>query len=204
VNTVDEERNLTNFMILVEYVSSLKTSWESQREFFARAGAQPFLGTQLVLLSRALGVVAESVQEVQLVMDSVFLRSAERQTVSLTFAGKTVTVPGKTPTPVVFQFPSHTAPLFVSELLAWAERFASEEGPRLIQDGGRAGVNAFFPTIDDLRRLVRGALTPTQDQPPANPLPAAYRTVRVQRALQELAVGLDEVARLADPLKLQP
>jgi Carboxypeptidase regulatory-like domain len=204
VNTVDEERNLTNFMILVEYVSSLKTSWESQREFFARAGAQPFLGTQLVLLSRALGVVAESVQEVQLVMDSVFLRSAERQTVSLTFAGKTVTVPGKTPTPVVFQFPSHTAPLFVSELLAWAERFASEEGPRLIQDGGRAGVNAFFPTIDDLRRLVRGALIPTQDQPPANPLPAAYRTVRVQRALQELAVGLDEVARLADPLKLQP
>lgn len=86
INTIDEEQNLTNFIILVEYVLSLKTSWDTQRGFFTRTGkTEPFFGTQLVLVSRALSVVAESVQEVYAAMDSVFVGPAERQVVELTF-----------------------------------------------------------------------------------------------------------------------
>lgn len=175
VNTIEEEQNLTDFITLVDYINSLWQSWDAQRRFFDRSGTvQPFLGTQLVLVSRALAVVVESVQEVYFSLDSVFLGSAERQTIALTTPGN----------------PS----IFVGELLAWVERFASEEGPRLIQDGGKAGVRALFPTIDRLITLVQAAHIPPQDP---NPLPAGYRTARVQRSVAELATYLETTGRLA-------
>jgi hypothetical protein len=175
VNTIEEEQNLTDFITLVDYVNSLKQSWDAQRQFFDRSSTvEPFLGTQLVLVSRALAVVAESVQETYFAMDSVFLGAAERQTTELTFTS--------------------SPPLFVAELLEWVDRVASEEGPQLIQDGGKAGVVALYPTINTLRTLVRDAMIPPQD--PAR-FPEGYRTARVQRALNELAVHLDETADLA-------
>jgi hypothetical protein len=193
VNTVDEEQDLTNIVILVDHVNALKQSWDAQRGFFDGTAAEPYLGTQLVLLSRALAVVAESKQEADFAMDSVFVGSAERQTIRLDFGGKVIQVP-QNGTFVPFTFPARTA-LFVGELLEWVDRFASIEGPRLINDGGKAGVRAAAPTLDNLRRLVRGALISPQD---ANTLPAGYRTARVQRALQELADNLDEAATLAN------
>ena len=67
VNTVDEEQNLTNFLILVDLVNSLWLTWRSQQKAFDHsAGGRSFLGTQLVLLSRNLSVVAESVDELYL------------------------------------------------------------------------------------------------------------------------------------------
>lgn len=175
VNTIEEEQNLTDFITLVDYVNSLKQSWDAQRRFFDRSStAEPFLGTQLVLVSRALAVVAESVQEAYFAMDSVFLGAAERQTTELTF--------------------SNSPPLFVAELLEWVDRVASEEGPQLIQDGGKAGVIALYPTINTLRTLVRDSMIPPQD--PAR-FPESYRTARVQRTLNEMASHLDETADLA-------
>src|SRR5262245_11487448 len=175
VNTVDEEHNLTDFLTLVDYVNSLKQSWLTQHRFFDRSStAEPFLGTQLVLVSRALAVVAESVREVYFAMDSVFLGPGERQTIELLF--------------------NNRPPIFVSELLGWVDRFASEEAPLLIQDAGKAGVRSFFPTIDLITALVRDSQIPPQN---LNRLPAAYRTARVQRTLQELAVHLGETADLA-------
>ena len=199
VNTIEEEQNLTNFLILVDYVQSLKKSWDEQRTFFDRRGDDVFLGTQLVLLSRALAVVAESVHEVRLTMDSVFLGEAERQTLRLDFANGTIPPPdnsGSAP----YAFPSDAPPLFVAELLSWAESFAAEEGPRLVQQGGKAGVRAFFPPLDKLRKLVRASLIVSYGgvQNPVA-LSAGYSTDRVQRALKELTEQLDEVARLARP-----
>lgn len=174
INTVEEEQNFTNFLILLDHLTSLRQSWNNQRAFFTRApGNQPFFGTQLVLVSRALGVVAESVHEVYRAMDSVFLGPAERQVVELTFAGG--------------------PPLFVSELLSWVEQAATDQGPRLLKEGGRAGAVAFLPTLVQLEQLVRDSLTPPQNP---NNLPAGYRTARVQRALQELAEHLDETGNL--------
>ncbi|MFL6193976.1 MAG: collagen binding domain-containing protein, partial [Thermoanaerobaculia bacterium] len=180
INTIAEEQDLTNFLIVVDYVTGLYQSWLNQRPFFTRTSAEPFLGTQLVHVSRSLAVVAEGVQEVYMAMDSVFVGHAERQVVELTYPGE----------------PS----LFVAELLSWVESAASEEGPELIQNGGKAGVVAFQPTLDRLALLVNGALVPPQN--PAA-LPAGYRTARVQRALQELAEHLDETARLAGQIRLQ-
>jgi hypothetical protein len=61
VTTIEEEQNLTDFITLVDYVNSLYLSWKSQRGFFDRSGTTvPYLGTQLVLVSRELSVVSEA------------------------------------------------------------------------------------------------------------------------------------------------
>lgn len=163
VNTVEEEQNLTNFLILADNITCL--------------------GTQAVLLARALGSVAESVKEVYFVLDSVFLGPAERQTTQLDIPGET--------------------PIFVSELLEWVEYFASEEGPRLIKEGGKDGViRAFVPTLDRIRRLVNGALAISQ-QDSSNP-GRDFHTARVQAALEGLKNELDETFRLANQIKRLP
>jgi len=183
INTIDEEQNLTNFLILVDYVRGLKQSWITQRGFFTRgAHANPFLGTQLVLVQRALAVVAESVQEVYVAMDSVFLGVEERQVVELHYRD------GE----------HQRSSLFVAELLSWIDQVASSEGPQLIRDGGRKGVRSFGPTIQQLAQLAQGALLPQQDP---KHLPAGYRTARVQRALQELSNHLNEASHLVNQIQ---
>jgi hypothetical protein len=175
INTIEEEQNYTNFLIVVDHVFTLLFSWLIQRLFFNRVPdpgePEPYLGTQLLLLSRDLAVISESVHEVEYAMDSVFLGPAERQTLELHFPN-----------------PAHP-PMFVSELLAWVEQFASQEGPRLIEEGGKQGLTNFRDTIFLLKDLVTQA---TQQQP--SDVPEAYRKQRVQRALSELAQQLQNAA----------
>jgi hypothetical protein len=203
INTIDDEQNFTNYLILVDYVLGLNQSGNSQKQFFTRngvQGAEPYFGTQLVLLSRALDVVAQSVQDVYFTLDSVFLGAAERQTISLDFSGATVTVPVNG-TPQSFTFPTGTSSLFVAELLDWVQRASSDELPRLLQDAGKDGLPSLTSILDNLRKFVRAALIKqlggAQDSPG---LPPGYRTPRVQRALQELADQLDETLRLASQI----
>ncbi|MCB0208583.1 MAG: hypothetical protein KDJ52_04620 [Anaerolineae bacterium] len=179
VNTIEEEQNLTNFLIIVDYITALKQSWAAQQTYFDRVGTDVFLGTQLVLVSRALAVVAESVQEVYFAMDSVFLGAAERQTIELIFKAE------------------DESPLFVGELLDWIYYFATEKGPHLIREGGKAGVRALQGTAKRLSDLVRQAIVTSYGgaQDPGG-LPAGYGTGRVQRALAELVDYLDEVTEL--------
>jgi hypothetical protein len=181
INTIDEEQNYTNFLILVDNVVTLLLSWLIQRTFFDRTRGEnepePYLGTQLVLLSRDLEVVAESVHEVEYAMDSVFLGPAERQTLELRFTGQN-------PPP----------PMFVSELLAWVERFASQEGPQLIEEGGKQGLANFRETVTLLRTLVEQAGEQTG-------MPDAYEKRRVQRALEELAQQLQNAAARVDDIE---
>jgi hypothetical protein len=188
VNTVDDEQDLTNYLILVDYVIGLAQSWAAQRAFFSGApGIEPFLGTQLVLLSRDLEVVSELVRSAYFAMDSVFLGPAQRQTIKLDF----------TPDPS----------MFVEDLLEWVDRLASQEGPRLIQGAGKDGIFAFQPMITDLARFVSMALldgTNGGKQKLNGTIPAAYGSPRVQRALQALARQLastrDHSNSIAPPL----
>jgi hypothetical protein len=208
VNTIEDEQDLTNFIILVDYVSGLLQTWTAQRQYFDRLphpavpGYQPYFGTQMVLLSRALAVVGESVQEIYFTMDSVFLGPAERQTLQLSYAGSfqvpIVPVPSAPPLTASRVFPPSTSPLFLAELLDWIDRVASDEGPRLIQDAGKDGVAALNPTLDQLRAFARGALV-TANGGVQNPtgVPVGYRTARVQRSVRELADALDEALNLA-------
>ncbi len=190
VNTIEEEQNLTNFVILVDHVTALKGTWDAQRPFFERAeGTNVFLGTQLVLLSRALAVVAESVQETYFAMDSVFLGPAERQTTRL---------PGD-------------IRLTVAELLSWIEHFATDEAPRIIREGGKDGVIALQQTVEQLRGLVEDSLDSSFDRSLPSPPPQArlnptrgFHTPRVQRALEELHTNLKETTRLFNQIKRLP
>jgi 5-hydroxyisourate hydrolase-like protein (transthyretin family) len=204
VQTVAEEEDLTNFLILVDYVREIDTSWRDRRGFFDPTTGTPFLGTQLVLLSRSLAVTAESVTEVGFTLDSVFLGAAERLAIRLTFPAtdtdledsrnQTITVPGGTPS------------ILLGELLSWVERVASEEGPRLLQDGGKDGATALTPVLNRLRILVRASLVTTgsgtnQGLQSPDSLPAGYVTARVQRALVELAKYLDDTFDLASRIQ---
>ena len=198
MNTVEEEQNLTNFLILVDYVISLKQSWDTQRKFFDRVGTdEPFLGTHLVLLSRSLAVVAEATQEVYLTMDSVFLGPAERQTIELDFAGKTIPVSATTS----FTFPSTTPPLFVAELLEWVDRFASEEAP---PPHSRRGESRRPRVLPDDRRAHQvdswradSASRPEQTAGGISDFPYAARAPRIG-----VAVGSN--SRSCPPVRVKP
>jgi hypothetical protein len=202
VDTIDEEENFTNFLTLVDYVREIDTSWQARRGFFDPTGdAVPFLGTQLVLLSRSLAVSAESVGEVNFTLDSVFLGAAERLAIRLSFSatgGSELTDSKNQTLPV----PSDTPSILLGELLSWVERVASEEGPQLLQDGGKDGATALTPVLNKLRTLVRGSLVTTGVGPnrglqSPDSVPAGYATTRVQRAISELAKYLDDTADLA-------
>jgi hypothetical protein len=182
VTTVADEQNLTNYIVLVDYVIGLNNSWTAQKGYFTRnGGPEPFFGTQLVLLSRALDVVAQSVQDVYFAMDSVFLGAAERQTILLDFSS----VPGG-------------SSLFVAELLDWIDRAASEELPGQLQESGKDAIDSMALTINRLHQFVSASLIPAQSPKGLAP---GYRTPRVQRALRELADQLSETYKQTSKVK---
>jgi hypothetical protein len=181
VNSVEDETDLSNFRIISDYVTSLAQSWLNNLGFVLLNTTTPFFGTQLVLLSRQLSVVAESVDEVRFTLDSVFIGPAERQTVLLNFPG------------------SSTAPIFLEDLLSWIHDFAAEEGPRLVQDGGKFGVqNTFSPVAKQLLTIVNGMpVAPS----PGTILPPGFFTPRVQLSVQDLKDQLQDLVNLASPIE---
>lgn len=146
VNTADDEQNLTNFLVLVDYLQSLFASWSSERSFFLwlqQPKPAPISKKQmmklaedlgcLVKLSQALDSLAASVQEAYDAMDSVFFGPAERQAKQI--AGSSISV---------------------EDLLGWIESFATAEGPQLLQDRSQHIVG-FKTAIQKLEDLVRTA-----------------------------------------------
>lgn len=182
VNSVADEQNLSNFRILADYVTSLAQSWINNLPFFGLDAPKPFYGTQLVLLSRQLSVVTESVDEVRFTLDSVFVGPAERQATKLNF-------------PIA----SGLKAIFLEDLLSWIYNFSAEEGPRLIQDGGKFAVqNAFTPVVRELLSFVANLpKTPSA----ANPLPAGFFSPRVRLAISDLADQLQALVSLAAPIQ---
>jgi hypothetical protein len=178
VNSVEDETDLSNFRIVSDYVTSLAQTWLNNVGFVVLNTTTPFFGTQLVLLSRQLSVIAESVDEVRFTLDSVFLGPAERQTMELAFPPA-----------------SRLAPIFLEDWLSWAFGFATEEGPRLIQDGGKFAVqNTFYPVVNQL-------LTIAQLIPSVTGLPPGFYTPRVQLSLADLIDQLNSLAGLAKPIE---
>jgi hypothetical protein len=183
ITTISDEQNLTNYLIVVDYLIGLNNSWNNEKKYFAHSGthAQPYFGTQLVLLSRSLDVVSQAVKDVEFAMDSVFIGSAERQTTLLDFTSI-----------------DKESSLFIAELLDWVNRAASNELPAQLQDSGKDAIYTVTQVVGDLHRFVRAALIPNQ---PLKGLPPGYRTPRVQRALRLLAESLSETLRLAGQIK---
>src|SRR5579875_32282 len=180
VNSVEDEANLSNFRVISDYVTSLAQSWLNNINYLNLNTTTPFFGTQLVLLSRQLSVVAESVDEVRFTLDSVFVGPAERQTVKLNFVN------------------TGFAPIFLEDLLTWIQNFATEEGPRLIQDGGKFGVqNTFVQVATKLSDTIDQIINAQIASPP---LPPGFFTQRVQLSFRDLSEQLKDLARLAKPI----
>ncbi|HYB56847.1 MAG TPA: hypothetical protein VEK12_11785, partial [Alphaproteobacteria bacterium] len=139
INTVADEQNVTNFRILVDYTNSLLNSWQNSFQFFFLNTATPFLGTQLVLISRQLGVISETVDEVRFVLDSVFLGPAERKTYTLQLANL-ITDPM---TGTLAPLPQ----IFLEDLLLWIQNYVTDEAPAVIQSGGRLALGEDFANM---------------------------------------------------------
>jgi hypothetical protein len=173
VNTLEEEHNVTNFIALQDYAYSIQVSWLNFRNQWLGRD----LGTRLVQLSRTLSVTAETVEEVNFAMDSVFVGSAERQIVSF--------------------HDQNGRDVLVDELLSWVSVFASEEAPRLVRDAGKRGAAVIVPK----GRVLAGLVERFIQQIPYDPdLPAGLRHPRVLPPLRELHSYLRRVVDVAQDI----
>ena len=173
INTVAEEQSYSNYLIILDSVISLKQSWTTYLE---GSTEEAYLGTQLVKLSQAMAVVAESVNQVYEIMDCVFLGPAERQTIVLTFNEG--------------QFPSIT----LQELLTWVMQFATEEGQTLAREGGKLAIaQVIKDTAETLSELVAIAAETNVNN-------SAYNRAGVRDSLRDLASQLSDIQALAEDI----
>jgi hypothetical protein len=176
-NSVEDEQDITNFRVISDYMTSLLQSWLANGRFFqlTLGRAPAFLGTQLILMSRQFNVIAETVNEVRFTLDSVFIGPNERQQ-------------------LLIKFRDDTPSMYFEDILREIEDFVTDEGPRLIRDGGRIAVrNNLQPVVNTLIRMIREARNPADP----NILPDGYRTPRVRNSMDDLRAQLEQLEILA-------
>jgi len=192
-NSVQDEQNITNFRMVSDYMTSLLQSWLANGRYFQLSTTRlpAFLGTQLVLISRQLGVIAETVNEVRFALDSVFIGPNERQTLLIEFDDAK-------------ELPA----MYLEDVLTEIESSVSDELPRLIQDGGRIGItNNLLPVVQTLMNMVQGAKDPQN----LDALPDGFSTARVRHALDDLSDQLTQLytqgqqvgMQIPEPLELE-
>jgi hypothetical protein len=186
-NSIEDEQNITNFRVIADYMTSLLLTWLGNYDYFklTMGKAPAFLGTQLILISRQFNVIAETVNEVRFALNSVFIGPNERQQLLLEF-------------PVVggHQLPS----MYLEDVLTEIEGTVTEEGPRLIKDGGRIALfNNVQPVLHTLIEMIEGAKKPQN----IYDLPDGFRTPRVQRSLDDLRDQLKYLYTLAQQVGMK-
>jgi hypothetical protein len=181
-NSVEDEQNITNFRVISDYMTSLLLTWLGNFQYFrlTMGKAPAFLGTQLILMSRQFNVIAETVNEVRFALDSVFIGPNERQQLLLEF---------------------HDAPsMYLEDVLTEIEGTVTEEGPRLIKDGGRIAVQTnVLPVLRTLIDMVEGSKNPIN----IGGLPDGFRTPRVRRSLDDLRDQLRYLRTLAEQVGMR-
>jgi hypothetical protein len=185
VNTVEDEQNVTNFRVLVDYANSMLDVWTSNVQFFA-AQQSEFLGTQLVVISRQLGVISEIVDEVRFVLDSVLIGPSQRETLQIQF--RHIPVNG-----VNVQLP----PIYLADLLQWMQDFVGAEAQDVIQNAGRFGLGEDFITmIQQLYLQAYGLFEFATAGAVPDP---ALRAGRVRQSLYKLLGQLDRLNDMVLP-----
>jgi len=183
---VEDEQDITNFRVISDYMTSLLQSWLSNGKYFILSPSRlpAFLGTQLVLISRQLNVIAETVNEVRFALDSVFIGPNERQTLLLEFGEG-----GELPA------------MYLEDVLTEIESSVSDEMPRLLKDGGRIAVNNnLLPVMQTLMDMVQGAKDPEN----IDALPDGFSTARVRHAFDDLSDQLTQLFTLGQQIGMQP
>jgi hypothetical protein len=171
VNTIEEESDYTDFLSLKDYAGSIRTSWDLFRANLLGKD----LGTRLVLLSRALSVAAETVEEIYAAMDSVYVGEAEREVTAFR--------------------DEQGEEILIGDLLSWVVDFTTNEAPTLVSEGGRQGIGQLVPTSFLLVKQIGSLIRAIPNDPL---LPNGLRHPRVRHPLQELQGYLKRVVRLAE------
>ncbi len=177
-NSVEDEQDITNFRVISDYLTGLLQSWLANGQYFLLSTTRlpAFLGTQLVLISRQLGVIAETVNELRFALDSVFIGPNERQTLLL-----------------VFEDSRDLPAMYLEDVLMEIESSVTDELPRLIKDGGRIAINNnLLPVVQTLLNMIQAAKDPQN----LNALPDGYKTARVGHALDDLSDQLTQLFTL--------
>jgi len=165
----------------------LLNSWQTSIHYFANPSS-PFLGTQLVVISRQLGVISETVDEVRFVFDSVFVGPAQRQTVQLDFSSLKDQLSGPLSRVV------HLPPIYLEDLLLWMQNFVGAEAQDVIQNGGKLGLGEdFIVMCSQIYTQAAGLYLLSLHNPPI----AAMGTNRVQQSLYKLATQLGDFCTMA-------
>lgn len=181
-NSVDDEQDITNFRVISDYMTSLLMTWLSNFEYFRLSTHKmpAFLGTQLILIGRQFNVVAETVNEVRFALDSVFIGPNERQQLLLVF--------------------QHDPAMYLEDVLTEIEGTVTDEGPRLIKDGGRIALyNNVRPVLQTLIDMVEGARNPYN----LTELPDGFRTPRVRRSFDDLRDQLVYLSKLVEQVEMK-
>ncbi len=173
INTIEEELNYSNFLVIRDYAFGLYGSW-----LVYLKDPHVGLGTDLVKFSRALSVIDDTVYEVLTALDSVNVGQAER---------------------LVSYFSFEKKPLNLEDVFNWITIFASEEAPRLVQEGGRRGIREVAAKAYELSRVVDAMVTSTD--PNTTHLPTAFRHPRVRNPLIELQRFLRSLSDFRMPVK---
>ena len=184
--TIDEERNITNFQVLIDGINALRLTWIDQRSYFLLSGdPRAALSTQLPRLWRHMDFLAERLQQVYFIMDSVYLGPAERQVIEIDLTQLVDPTQDR---------------IFLSDLLAWLQDAATGGGRTLIEEGGKEGIRTYASTISQLRDLFFAATHQTA----GGGIPDAYFEKRVQESLGVLVGELDTTLSIALQIAARP
>lgn len=193
VNTIEEERVQTSFITLVDWVLSLYRGWLDARgriDPFAQpeTGQAPFFGPAVVALSQLLSAAAVQTEELVAALSSVSIHRGDREVLRI-------------PDP-------DGGSMSLGGLLRWTYDFACFEGRKLIEVAGKDGVDsAFLQVAKRLERLVGNLPRRSDDDKQDVPgnyratLPPGFFSSRVQRAVDELHDHLQEIVRVARPIR---
>jgi hypothetical protein len=194
INSIADEQNATNLRIIVDYTNSLLNAWENSIQYFAGLQSQ-FLGTQLVFISRQLGVVNEVVDEIRFVLDSVFIGPAQRDTLQVVPAPAAMAL---ALTVAPFQLP----PIYLSDLLQLIQDYVGAEAQDAIQNAGKFGLGEDFSgMIYQLYLQACGLYVFAQGNavPPAI-TPLAMNTTRVLQSVYKLTAQLYDLYNSASAI----
>lgn len=133
VNTIAEELILTEYTTLCQYGIMLATIWHVERGSFLPNASTPYLGTQSVLIERAVTCVLQSAHEVERAYDSIHVRAHDRLTRTYTVNGQFITL---------------------ANLLDWIEDVATSSFG-VIDGSGKYGITrSVLPTLKKLLAIV--------------------------------------------------
>jgi hypothetical protein len=173
VNTMDQESDATSIIIVRQGTEALQSTFNS----FVKTQFSQDLGTRFVLLSRAVSVAADTLNEVYRAMDRVFIEQPARE--------------------VSFFTDPHGSRVNLQDALSWVEVFTTDQAVALVRDAGRRGAEAIGPTAQELASLMAKLLSSIGRE---SGLPPNLRHPGVLKTLTELVLYLKEIARLSEDL----